>query len=165
MGDRTGSIPVSRTKQIRECKSTPLFVCHGMWNLISHSNTCVRGSGTQIRRKDVPRSRGNSLTNLVREANLPVYIVYILYILNERPSQSTRSFLLLQGVRNLISHSNTCVRGSGAQIRQKDVPCSRGNSLTNLVCEANVPVYILNERPSQLTRSFFIGLLFHWYQH
>ena len=73
VGDRTGSIPVSRTKQIRECKSTPLFVCHGMRNLICHSNACVRGSGAQIRQKDVPRLRGNSVTNLVHEVNLPVF--------------------------------------------------------------------------------------------
>ena len=47
------------------------------------------------------------------------------------------------GTTNLTRPSNACIRGSGAQIRQKDVPCSHRNSVTNLVHEVNLPVFLL----------------------
>ena len=51
VGDRTGSIPVSRTNKKDRVNRLGLFCCYGMRNLICHSNACIRGSGATPRVK------------------------------------------------------------------------------------------------------------------
>ena len=89
-----------------------------------HRATCRTGSGSQIRRKDVPRLRGNSSANLVPKGNS----------LGGAPN-GVLSFLL--SLTNSDRHRASRRTGSGSQIRRKDVPRLRGNSSANLVPKGN----------------------------
>ena len=122
VGDRTGSIPVSRTKQIRRGFILSLFVLYETWNLICPSNARIRESGAHFWPNNDCRLRAILWAKIVHEVNLPVFIlcerIYPLFLYEIFLNTLTNQYLKREG--RPISYDETTT-----QICRGGTPCTR----------------------------------------
>ena len=137
VGDRTGSIPVSRTKQITPNQMVGCYLF--LWD--NESNPSLECLHSRIGCAFLTKQRLPLASNLVgkNSSRQRAFPSFLNTSINHRVNRL--GLFCCYVMWNLIRPSNARIRGLGAQIRQKDVPCSHRNSVTNLVHEVNLPVF------------------------